>query len=131
MITDAISDMIVKIKNAYKARKKEVDIPASYIKREILKIIKEEGFIGGIKDIKDSRQGILRVSLKYNTKKIKAITNIKRISKPGLKIYVDADNIPRVLGGYGVAILSTSKGVMTDSDARKNNIGGEVLLHIW
>lgn len=131
MITDPISDFIIRIKNAYKAGKKEVSIPASNIKREIAKILKEEGFIDGFKDIKDSRQGILRIFLKYTSKKQKAITGIKRISKPGLRIYVDADHIPKVLGGYGVAIISTSKGVMADNQARKEKIGGEVLLYVW
>lgn len=131
MITDPISDMIVKIKNAYKASKKEVNVPASGIKREIVKILKDEGFIDGFKDIKDTRQGILRVFLKYTKKKEKAMTGIKRISKPGIRMYVNSDKIPKVLGGYGIAILSTSRGVMTDNQARKEKIGGEVLLHVW
>lgn len=131
MITDPISDFIIRIKNAYKAGKKEVSIPASNIKREIAKILKEEGFIDGIKDIKDSRQGVLRIFLKYTSKKQKAITGIKRISKPGLRIYVDSNHIPKVLGGYGVAIISTSKGIMANNQARIEKIGGEVLLHVW
>lgn len=130
-LTDVIADMLTRIRNASSAKHETVDIPASNLKRSIANILLEEGYIKGIEQIDDGKQGVIRVKLKYAGNKQNVITGIKRISKPGLRVYAGKGEIPRVLGGLGVAILSTSKGLMTDKSARAAGVGGEVLAFIW
>ena len=130
MVTDPIADMLTRIRNANQMRYKEVEVPASKMKTEIARILKEEGFIADYKTKKNNIQNILVLSLKYVDKE-RVITGLKRISKPGLRVYVKAEEVPYVLNGLGIAIISTSKGVMTDKEARKNSLGGEVLAYIW
>ena len=131
MVTDPIADMLTRIRNANQMRYKEVEVPASKIKLEIARILKEEGFIVDYKVKKNNIQDILVLFLKYGDKKERVITGLKRISKPGLRVYAKAEEIPTVLSVLGIAIISTSKGMMTDKDARKNSLGGEVLAYIW
>ena len=130
-ITDSIAEMLTRIRNANQAKKDRVDIPSSKMRQEIARILKEEGYIKNYRVISDRRQGILMIYLKYTSKKEKVISGIKRISKPSLKHYAKVSEVPRVLGGLGVAILSTSQGIMTDKEARKRRIGGEVICHVW
>ena len=130
VVTDSIADMLTRIRNANSMRYETVRIPASKVKEEIAKILKEEGFISNYKLEKDNVQGTLVLTLKYDNKQ-RVITGLKRISKPGLRVYAKHDEIPKVLNGLGIAIISTSKGIMTDKQARKENIGGEVLAYIW
>ena len=130
MVTDPIADMLTRIRNANQMRYKEVEVPASKMKNEIARILKSEGFIVDYKVKKNNIQDILVLSLKYVDKE-RVITGLKRISKPGLRVYVKAEEVPSVLNGLGIAIISTSQGVMTDKDARKNSLGGEVLAYIW
>ena len=130
-ITDPIADMLTRIRNANSARHLTVDIPASNLKKSIAEILLEEGYIKNYQIIDDGKQGIIRVSLKYAENKQRVISGIKRISKPGLRIYASTEELPKVLKGLGIAIISTSKGVMTDKKARKENVGGEVLAYIW
>ena len=130
VVTDTIADMLTRIRNANQMRYEEVKVPASKIKIEIARILKEEGFIKDYKIVKDDAQGTIVLTLKYN-KKERVITGLKRISKPGLRVYAKNDEVPKVLNGLGIAIISTSKGIMTDKEARKENIGGEVLAYIW
>lgn len=130
-MTDPISDMLVRIRNAIKAKHEKVNIPASKLKNEIAVILKEEGFIKNFKLIKDRKQGILRIYLKYENETESVIQGLKRISKPGCRIYVTQENVPMVLNGMGVAILSTNKGVLTDKVCREQKVGGEVLCHVW
>ncbi len=131
MVSDPIADFLNRIKNAQKARFDKVDIPASGMKASIAKILKDEGYVKNFKLIKDDKQGVLRVQLKYTEAREGAIAGVKRVSKPGCRIYVGHSEIPRVLSGLGVNILSTSKGIMTDSQARKGHIGGELLCSVW
>lgn len=131
MMTDPIADMLTRIRNANNAKHDSVDIPASNIKREVAQILLDEGFIKGFKSIEDGKQGIVRIELKYGQYNEKVISGIKRISKPGLRVYVKGDEVPKVLGGLGIAILSTSKGIKTDKDARREKTGGEVLCYVW
>ena len=130
MVTDPIADMLTRIRNANQMRDKEVEVPASKIKVEIARILKEQGFISNYKVSKDSIQNVITLELKY-VQKEPVITGLKRISKPGLRVYASAQDIPRVLNGLGIAIISTSKGLMTDKEARTQNLGGEVLAYIW
>lgn len=130
MVTDPIADMLTRIRNANTMRYKEVEIPSSKVKVEIAKILKNEGFINDYKIKKNNVQDIIVLSLKYNNKE-RVITGLKRISKPGLRVYAKSDEIPRVLNGLGIAIISTSKGIMTGKDAKAANLGGEVLAYIW
>jgi len=130
-LTDPISNLISSVKNAVHARKETVDVPASKLSERILVICKTEGYIEDCRLLKDNKQGVIKIYLKYEKGKKSAIIDFKRISKPGLRIYVSNDNLPRVLNGLGVAIISTSKGLMTDREARKHRVGGEVLCHIW
>ena len=130
MVTDPIADMLTRIRNAKTMRYKEVEIPSSKVKVEIAKILKNEGFINDYKIKKNNVQDIIVLSLKYNNKE-RVITGLKRISKPGLRVYAKSDEIPRVLNGLGIAIISTSKGIMTGKDAKAANLGGEVLAYIW
>ena len=131
VMSDPIADMLTRIRNANKVRHEVVEMPASKIKREIAEILKREGFIRDAEYIEDNKQGILRIFLKYGENNERVITGLKRISKPGLRVYAKSTEIPRVLRGLGIAILSTSKGVMTDKEARKAKVGGEVLAYIW
>ncbi len=131
MVTDPIADMLTRIRNANQMRYKEVEVPASKMKLEIARILKEEGFINDYKVKKNEVQSILVLSLKYSDKKERVITGLKRISKPGLRVYAKAEELPRVLNGLGIAIVSTSKGVMTDKQARRESLGGEVLAFVW
>lgn len=130
MVTDPIADMLTRVRNANQMRYKEVEVPASKMKNEIARILKAEGFIVDYKVKKNNIQDILVLSLKYVDKE-RVITGLKRISKPGLRVYVKAEEVPSVLNGLGIAIISTSQGVMTDKEARKNSLGGEVLAYIW
>ncbi|MFY9213202.1 MAG: 30S ribosomal protein S8 [Tissierellaceae bacterium] len=131
MMTDPIADMLTRIRNSNDAKHDSVDIPASNIKKQIAQILLDEGFIKGYDVIDDGKQGIIRIDIKYGSQNEKVISGIKRISKPGLRVYVKADEVPRVLGGLGIAILSTSKGVMADKEARKLGVGGEVICYVW
>ena len=131
MVTDPIADMLTRIRNANQMRYKEVEVPASKLKLEIARILKEEGFVADYKVKKNEVQSIIVLYLKYSDKKERVITGLKRISKPGLRVYAKAEELPRVLNGLGIAIVSTSKGVMTDKQARKESLGGEVLAYIW
>ena len=130
-ITDPIADLLTRIRNASSAKHETVDIPASNMKKAIASILLEEGYIKNFQVIDDDKQGTIRITLKYGENKTKAITGLKRVSRPGLRIYAGADELPRVLKGLGVAIISTSKGIMTDRKARAEHIGGEVLAFIW
>ncbi len=130
-MTDPIADMLTRIRNANVMRYKEVEVPASKIKVEIARILKEEGFISDYKIKKNNVQNIISLSLKYGQNKERVITGLKRISKPGLRVYASVEELPRVLNGLGIAIVSTSKGLMTDKEARKESLGGEVLAYIW
>ena len=129
--TDPIADMLTRIRNASQANFKTVDIPASNMKRDIAEILFNEGYIKAYQEIKNDNQGIIRVSLKYTEKGKKVISGLKRISKPGLRIYASKEELPKVLNGLGIALISTSKGVMTDKKARELGVGGEVLAYIW
>ncbi len=131
MVTDPIADMLTRIRNANAMRYKEVEIPSSKIKVEIAKILKNEGFINDYKIKKNNVQDVIVLSLKYGENKERVITGLKRISKPGLRVYVKSEEIPRVLNGLGLAIMSTSKGILTGKDAKASNLGGEVLAYIW
>ena len=130
-MTDPIADMLTRIRNANQMRYKEVEVPASKMKLEIARILKEEGFIADFKVKKNDVQNIIVLLLKYGEKKERVITGLKRISKPGLRVYAKAEEVPTVLNGLGIAIMSTSKGVMTGKDAKKQSLGGEVLAYIW
>jgi len=130
-VSDPIADMLPRIRNANIARHESVEIPASNIKREIAEILKREGFIRDAEYIEDNKQGIIRIFLKYTQDNQRVITGLKRISKPGLRVYAKSHEVPRVLGGLGIALVSTSQGVMTDKEARKNNVGGEILAYVW
>ncbi len=131
MVTDPIADMLTRIRNANQMRYTEVEVPASKIKEEIARILKETGFIVDYKIKKNNIQNIIVLTLKYGQNKERVITGLKRISKPGLRVYVKADEVPKVLSGLGIAIISTSKGIMTDKQARTESLGGEVLAYIW
>ena len=131
VVTDTIADMLTRIRNANQMRYEEVEVPASKIKEEIAKILKDEGFINDYKVNSEDAHKTIVLTLKYTDKKERVITGLKRISKPGLKVYAKASEMPRVLNGLGIAIVSTSKGVMTDREARKQNVGGEILAYIW
>lgn len=131
VMTDPIADMLTRLRNANSVYHEKVEIPGSKIKTAIAEILKEEGFIKGFEFISDNKQGIIRVNLKYGPNREKVITGIKRISKPGLRVYAKSDQLPRVLGGLGIAIVSTSKGIMSDKQARRNGLGGEVIAYVW
>ena len=129
-ITDPIADMLTRIRNANAQRHETVDVPSSKLKKSIAEILLNEGYIKSFEEIEDNAQGIIRITLKYVNKQ-KVITGLKRISKPGLRVYATKDELPKVLGGLGIALISTSKGIMTDKNARKEGIGGEVLAFVW
>lgn len=130
-LTDPIADMLTRIRNAIRAKKKEVNIPSSRLKVEIARILKEEGYIRNYKVIEDNKQGILNITLKYTDDNQSAITGLRRISKPGCRIYCTKDNVPRVLDGLGLVIISTSKGILTGKQCEEQGLGGEVLCEIW
>lgn len=130
-ITDAIADMLTRIRNASSAKHDTVSIPASNIKKAIAQILVDEGYVKNFKVIDDGKQGIIEVTLKYGVNKSPVIMGLRRVSKPGLRIYTNCEEMPKVMKGLGIAILSTSKGIMTDKDARKQNVGGEVLAFVW
>ena len=130
-ITDTIADMLTRIRNANSAKHSTVDVPASNMKKAIAQILVDEGYIKGFQVIDDGRQGIIRITLKYGNNKSQVITGLRRVSKPGLRIYSSCEDMPKVMKGLGIAIVSTSKGVMTDKTARELNVGGEVLAYIW
>lgn len=131
VMTDPIADMLTRIRNANSVYHDKVEIPASKIKQAVAQILKDEGFVRDYDLVQDGKQGMLRVSLKYGPNREKIITGIKRISKPGLRVYAKKEQLPRVLGGLGIAIISTSKGIMTDKAARKEGLGGEVIAYVW
>ena len=130
-ITDPVADMLTRIRNANTAKHESVDVPASNLKKAIAKILLDEGYIKSFEVVEDGTQGIIRIQLKYLAGKEKVISGLRRVSKPGLRVYAGADELPRVLKGLGIAIISTSKGVMTDKTARANHVGGEVLAFVW
>jgi len=131
VMTDPIADMLTRIRNANMVKHDKLELPASKIKKEIADILKREGFVRDYEFIEDNKQGILRIFLKYGAGSDRVITGLKRISKPGLRVYVKADEIPRVLNGLGIAIVSTSHGVLSDKEARSQAAGGEVLAYVW
>ena len=130
-ITDPVADMLTRIRNANSAKHDTVDVPASNLKKAIAQILLDEGYIKSFQIVEDGTQGIIRITLKYLAGKEKVISGLRRVSKPGLRVYAGADELPRVLKGLGIAIISTSKGVMTDKAARANHVGGEVLAFVW
>ena len=130
-ITDTIADMLTRIRNASSAKHDSVDVPASKVKKAIAQILLDEGYIAGFTAIEDGKQGVIHITLKYGQNKSQVITGIRRVSKPGLRIYTNVEDMPKVMKGLGIAILSTSKGIMTDKEARKANVGGEVLAYVW
>ena len=130
-ITDTIADMLTRIRNASSAKHDSVDIPASNVKKAIAQILLDEGYITSFQVEEDGKQGVIHITLKYGQNKSQIITGIRRVSKPGLRIYTNVEDMPKVMKGLGIAILSTSKGIMTDKDARKANVGGEVLAYVW
>jgi small subunit ribosomal protein S8 len=131
VMTDPIADMLTRIRNANMVKHEKLELPASKMKTEIADILKREGFVRDYEVIEDNKQGVLRIFLKYGVNEERVITGIKRISKPGLRVYAKADEVPRVLNGLGIAIVSTSKGVLSDKEARSQAVGGEVLAYVW
>jgi small subunit ribosomal protein S8 len=131
VMTDPIADMLTRIRNANMVRHEKLEIPASKLKREIAEILKREGFVRDVEFVEDNKQGILRIFLKYGANNERVITGLKKISKPGLRVYAKADEVPRVLNGLGIAIVSTSNGVITDKEARQKQVGGEVIAYVW
>ena len=130
-ITDPVADMLTRIRNANTAKHATVDVPASNLKKAIAQILLDEGYIKAYEVVEDGTQGVIRITLKYLANKEKVISGLRRVSKPGLRVYAGADELPKVLKGLGIAIISTSKGVMTDKKARENHVGGEVLAFVW
>lgn len=131
VMTDPIADLLTRIRNANMVRHEKLEVPASKIKKDVAEILKREGFIRDVEFIEDNKQGIIRIFLKYGANNERVITGIKRISKPGLRVYAKANEVPKVLNGLGIAIVSTSQGVLTDKDARNKQVGGEVLAYVW
>ena len=130
-ITDSIADLLTRIRNASSAKHETVDIPASNMKKAIMQILVDEGYVKSFTVIEDGKQGMIRATLKYGEGKTPVITGLRRVSKPGLRIYSSVEDMPKVLKGLGIAIVSTSKGIMTDRQARKENVGGEILAFVW
>lgn len=130
-VTDTIADLLTRIRNANKSRHDTVEVPASNMKKAIVQILVDEGYVKSFTVIEDGKQGIIKITLKYDENKKPIITGLKRVSKPGLRIYTDVEDMPKVMKGLGIAIVSTSKGIMTDRAARRENVGGEVLAFIW
>ena len=131
VVTDTIADMLTRVRNASSVQHDTVDIPASNIKKEIARILLEEGYIKGYDVIEDGKQGLIRMQLKYGKNGEKVITGIKKISKPGMRVYADRNNVPKVLNGIGISVISTSKGIVTDKQARELGVGGEVICYVW
>ncbi|RXJ03052.1 30S ribosomal protein S8 [Anaerobacillus alkaliphilus] len=131
VMTDPIADMLTRIRNANTVRHEKLELPASKLKKEVAEILKREGFVRDVEYIEDSKQGIIRIFLKYGSNNERVISGLKRISKPGLRVYAKATEVPRVLGGLGIAIVSTSNGILTDKEARQQQIGGEILAYVW
>ena len=131
VMTDPIADLLTRIRNANMVRHEKLEVPASNIKKEIAEILKREGFVRDVEYIEDNKQGIIRIFLKYGSSNERVITGLKRISKPGLRVYAKATEVPRVLNGLGIALVSTSQGVVTDKEARAKQLGGEVLAYVW
>jgi len=131
VMTDPIADMLTRIRNANMVRHEKLEVPASKLKKEVADILKREGFVRDYEFVEDDKQGILRIFLKYGANNERVISGLKRISKPGLRVYAKADELPRVLNGLGVAVVSTSHGVLTDKEARQQAMGGEVLAYVW
>jgi small subunit ribosomal protein S8 len=131
VMTDPIADMLTRIRNANMVRHEKLEVPASNIKKQIAEILKREGFIRDVEYIEDNKQGIIRIFLKYGANNQRVITGLKRISKPGLRVYAKSDEVPKVLNGLGIALVSTSQGVLTDKEARAKQVGGEVLAYVW
>ena len=130
-MSDPIADMLTRIRNANMVRHEKLEVPASNLKKEIAEILKREGFIRDVEYVEDSKQGIIRIFLKYGQNDERVITGLKRISKPGLRVYAKTNEVPKVLNGLGIALISTSKGIKTDKEARKEGLGGEVLAYVW
>ncbi len=130
-MTDPLADMLTRIRNGCMVKKETVDMPGSKLKAEIAKVLKDEGYIKTFKTIKDDKQGILKLTLKYDNDRNSVVEGIKRISKPGCRVYARGKEVPKVINGYGIAIISTSKGLMVDREARKANLGGEILCNVW
>lgn len=130
-ITDTIADMLTRIRNASSAKHDSVDVPASNVKKAIAQILLDEGYISSFQVEEDGKQGVIHITLNYGQNKSQTITGIRRVSKPGLRIYTNVEDMPKVMKGLGIAILSTSKGIMTDKQARANNVGGEILAYVW
>lgn len=130
-VSDPIADMLTRIRNANIVRHETLEIPGSNMKKEIAGILKTEGFVKNVEYIEDDKQGVIRVFMKYSNENERVITGLKRISKPGLRVYAKREELPRVLNGLGIALISTSEGVLTDKEARKRNLGGEVLAYVW
>jgi small subunit ribosomal protein S8 len=131
VMTDPIADLLTRIRNANMVRHEKLEVPASNIKKEVAEILKREGFVRDVEYIEDNKQGIIRIFLKYGSNNERVITGLKRISKPGLRVYAKANEVPRVLNGLGIALVSTSQGVLTDKEARAKQVGGEVLAYVW
>lgn len=131
VMTDPIADMLTRIRNANTVRHEQLELPGSRVKKEIAEILKREGFVKDVEYVEDTKQGVIRIFLKYGVNNERVITGLKRISKPGLRVYAKADEVPRVLGGLGLALVSTSKGIITDKEARQQKVGGEVLAYVW
>jgi len=131
VMTDPIADFLTRVRNANLARHESLEVPASNVKKEIANILKREGFVKNVEFVEDDKQGVIRVFLKYGQDNERVITGLKRISKPGLRVYAKAGDVPKVLNGLGIAIVSTSEGVVTDKEARAKNIGGEILAYVW
>ncbi len=131
VMTDPIADMLTRIRNANTVRHEKLELPASKLKKEVAEILKREGFVRDVEFIEDNKQGIIRIFLKYGASNERVISGLKRISKPGLRVYAKATEVPRVLGGLGIAIVSTSNGILTDKEARQQQLGGEILAYVW
>jgi small subunit ribosomal protein S8 len=131
VMTDPIADMLTRIRNANTVRHEKLELPASKLKKEVAEILKREGFVRDVEYIEDNKQGIIRIFLKYGANNERVISGLKRISKPGLRVYAKATEVPRVLGGLGIAIVSTSNGILTDKEARQQQMGGEILAYVW
>lgn len=131
VMTDPIADMLTRIRNANTVRHEKIELPASNLKKEVAEILKREGFVRDVEYVEDSKQGIIRIFLKYGAANERVISGLKRISKPGLRVYAKASDVPKVLGGLGIAIVSTSNGILTDKEARQQQVGGEILAYVW
>lgn len=130
-MTDPIADMLTRIRNANMVRHEKLEVPASNLKKEIAEILKREGFVRDVEYVEDNKQGIIRIFLKYGKDNERVITGLKRISKPGLRVYAKTDEVPKVLNGLGIALVSTSQGLLTDKEARAKKVGGEILAYVW